>query len=333
MASPRLVLPRRLAVRLDELRDDEAAREQFRKHIADIRRADALKRRQLLHKPAAAAPAAPRANASHGAAAAPAATTEPPSLDLLAAPPPAPSHDDDAAPPPREASQSAEGGRRAPAARAHSPRSPRGRSAPVSPRPRREVAPPPPPHLPGVQLLLERARGDRTRDPAELRSGPATSTVRAREKRLELAGDFHFGGASAVERLTHLASRLEREEGPQAVAAVNGNWTQRGASLGEPYAKSRPGHFVFSRVERSAIADAAMLHNHRLPFIMAAARESESSQHGPRPRRLLRKLRDKPTRRPRVPTSYGRNEIDDVEMQTARLLLSTGLTIYRTSRW
>eukprot|EP00966_Prymnesium_polylepis_P204940 4748001-Prymnesium_polylepis.1 len=83
-----------------------------------------------------------------------------------------------------------------------------------------DPAPEPPADMPVVEEALERARGDRNRDPAELQSGPAVSVVRRRDKRVELAGNLYHGNGSALDRLGELAGTLEPEEGPEEHDAV-----------------------------------------------------------------------------------------------------------------
>ena len=228
-----------------------------------------------------------------------------------------------------------------------------------SSRRHRDIAPPPPPDMPVVRDLLERVRGDRSRDPAELQ-GPSSSVVRLRHKRVELAGDFTYPRGTASERLTEAATRCEPLEAP--VLREN-----RLVSLppkpGARASKWKAGDFVQTRVAYSLISDTALLQNHRVPFMDFAKREQIPLRHRDyaceitprRHRRVVRRLLA--TRHDdlgRIPTSFGSDELDPAEvqvcgartssatrpashhrhhalMQTARLLLSTGLSIHRCS--
>ncbi|KAL3913452.1 MAG: hypothetical protein SGPRY_007973 [Prymnesium sp.] len=117
-----------------------------------------------------------------------------------------------------------------------------------------------------VKELVERVRGDFAKDPFELRSGPAVSTVRGRDKRRELSGNFRFGNMSETDRLTNVATNLARVEGPQRNSNIGSTITQLPTV---DSSKWRNGNFQHPRIQHSVMSDTALMHDPRLPFISA----------------------------------------------------------------
>ena len=304
-------LPASLEARLATLREDKHARYELEQRVAlyEIEKHEANQARAL-HRPRRQrhGGAARRALERRHAPAAPALTPSPEAT-------PSPADDADSSPPQA------------------SPRLP-----PMTERPR-----PPPPlpsaaSMPWAADVVERARGDRTRDPVELQQGSG-SFVRRREKGLELGGNFRFASHSDNERQASLV-----EKGGSSRQTVEGPVQSRGEGFHSPRPGANPalwkgGNFVHTKIPSAVTADAALLHGHRLPFIDASVREQLALRHRdrsaelgarpPKPSRLSPRRTSPPPRAPRAEISYGEMEIDELEMATARLMLSTNLSIYR----
>lgn len=321
LTSPRLKLPSQLARRIDELREDEGAREQLQRRVQMGQRA-LRKRSKPTSQVSARAQLMQKLELEHvpeWGAGGKASASAPARSSAVAG-----GHRASGEAPPAAAPASSTSGatglpsaqRAKPQGHEHAKTVRRRKDAGA----RREVAPPPPPSMPAVQEMFERARGDRARDPAEMQ-GPSSAVVRPRHKRLELAGDFTFYNGSASDRLADVAARCEPLEAPV-------HHETRPATLppkpGPEASKWKGGDFVQTRAEHSTISDTALLQNHRLPFLDFSEREQialrqrdAASEIAPRrPRRLMRKLLStRASMLEFIPTSFGDDELDNVEMQ------------------
>ena len=231
------------------------------------------------------------------------------------------------------------------------------------------IEPMPPPPLPDnvspqVAALIERARGDRMRDPLETGS----VLIRKRCKALELDGSFRCGmGSTEVDRLVPALGCSS--DG----AASSGGCTPRQVGLEAAAKWLGPDFTLTSRIPSTALADASVLTSHRTPFVDAAKREQStyrqrdrSAEVSPRLERLPPALAaplsiveieqqqsealakrggtgatttagsaTAPARSPRAAHAEALHamhrvrEIGDVEMSAARALISTRLSIHR----
>ena len=202
--------------------------------------------------------------------------------------------------------------------------------------------------------VIEKARNWRALDPLE-KTTDQGALVRRREKARELGGNWRTGlNGTASERLASVAAKLDAD----ADGGGGGETSARGggASVGSPPGKRAEkaqwlcGDFDTKTKKADPIlTDAALLASHRQPYVDAATREkqvyrqrdkgkemsaprSEMPRPGPDPWKAIRG----PPVSARRAAAMARDEppprmVDDLEMQTARMLLSTGLTIYRKS--
>lgn len=268
-------LPPRLLERMNELREDEGARGDLERRVESGRRAT-RRRAEMAHSSAKASKRQQLMQQLFTAHAPP-------------APPPPPRHDagthDD--PPGSPQRRPPVAGRRSIQRRGSIEYASmigldeHGIARPDVEQAERETPAPPPP-LPPKQAMpwahdaVERARGDRTRDPLEC-GDSAQSVVRRREKGLELGGVFRYAVQSDTQRLAALAETIEPldQPAPNLGAALAGlPVTRPGAAA----ALWKGGDFLNTRPSASPIADAVMLHGHR-----CAARPSPFSLSSHRP--------------------------------------------------
>lgn len=220
------------------------------------------------------------------------------------------------------------------------------------------LVPHPAPPLPESEWaadLVERARGDRARDPLELGN---SSSVRRREKAKELGGAFHYGlTGSEAERLSAATSRSAPSD---SASALDQDAARRWMST-EGAARRVGPELDFGRVDDSSASDGALFSDMRTPFVDAAKQEqrayrqrNRNAELSPRRQRLppvpipahehpkLRALAKlgaasspgaasslMPASVRRTPIFKHGRVMDDAEVTAARLLLSTRLTIYR----
>lgn len=193
--------------------------------------------------------------------------------------------------------------------------------------------------------VIERARLHRIRDPLEVSGGGEGALVRRREKGLELGGAFRTGlGGSEAERLASVAHECAPLEKP-----LN---APRHTAVGHlAAAQWVGGDFVQTKVAQSTVADTSLLAEHRAPYVDAHTRELATyrlrdrvAEVTPRSGLSARSYDESPRGhadpwrgiRPPIKAYHLMSEadacvgqIDEIEMQTARLLLSTGLSIHR----
>ena len=206
-----------------------------------------------------------------------------------------------------------------------------------------------------VTDVIERARAHRARDPLEV--GGGSTLVRRREKGLELRGAFRCGrGGSDSERLARVAASCAPLEAPlhaglgaaaASSAAASGSPMPLRSSIGGGAAGHLAaaqwvgGDFVQTRIAQSTFADTSLLSDHRAPYVDAARREKAAYRQRDRAAeslpiicqlpRIVSPREALPARSARghTPRDEARGQIDEFEMQSARMLISTGLSCLR----
>ena len=221
---------------------------------------------------------------------------------------------------------------------AHPPAAPRPRP---SPRPRPA---PPLPNTPWAAEVVARARGHYTTEPEEFAAGGrGRATVRARQKGLELFGQYHFGSQTQTERIAASVTAAGEPHEPYQPQELEP--CARIERPGVNAARWKGGNLDLGpHAQKSPFGDAALLQGFRSPFIDAAQREaaalrqrSRDREMAPKPVLSARAARAKPLLSPRRPLkAAGRptvlpslddpvDGLDEHEMVTARLMLAGGL--------
>jgi hypothetical protein len=311
--------PPALAERINALREDEHLREQLQHRVSDLKAAKSasaaatistLTPRQQLVQQLAQKNASVLGMAAVGAPAPAPSAAASPRIPKAGRRKPR-------SPPP---SNAAAGGSSTSASASHT----------VPPLPLAERPPPLPEKSEWAAGLIESARGHRVRDPLEAGSSGA-SLVRRREKGLELGGAFRTGvGDTEVERLEQAASSCAPLD---VYSGGSPSVTPRRSSS----ARWISGDFLHTRVEHSRMADTTLLANHRAPFLEASKRAQLALRQRDRSAELSARVRPiLPARAIRLPRAAAAvaedgmsSSLDQVEMATARMLLSTSLSLYR----
>lgn len=186
--------------------------------------------------------------------------------------------------------------------------------------------------------VVARARGHLTREPEDSQ-GDTLVVIRHRAKGLELAGTFRFGADTSSERLVAAAAGSGEREG--------GGMRLKRMPIGRPGADAAQwtgaSFELNSRPRPSAAADSALLQQHRTPFVDAPHCRALSLRQRDRSgeigalgsltardqKRLQREKNLQALLSPRnVTTEHAPSGLDTDEMRTARLLLSTQLSIH-----
>lgn len=200
--------------------------------------------------------------------------------------------------------------------------SPRARPPSINPAPPREGRD-------WVQNAVGRARGNIARDPDEFKFGPAA--VRHRRKEAELGGNLRFGRSTDRERLVGAAA---------AAQAPSPRWHDTSHARDNTRTALDFVPFAHSRTDENKWADQAMLQRHRAPFVEPRLTKEISLRHRDPSLEVGASAAIRRQQRHRMysylsPRALAAEPMPETapmameEMQTARLLLSTGLSIYR----
>ena len=289
-------LPKKLAERIDALRDDEELRENLERSVYDTNR-ERMNRRPPPPRAPPPANLTPRQKlqqrasgiggviAKAAAAPAPAAQQQEQEQEQQQEPEQQ-QQQQQSRRTPRESkptsSRTSKGARQASSPRgalwanSSPPASPgeRGATPVEAPMPPLELpyAPPPPPGLaPWAMDLIEKSRGHRARDPLEVGGSAEANLVRRRQKGLEIGGVFRMGmsGASQAERLTDFA-RAQADAGPLEGPP---DMQRPGGAARLESVSWLSGDFVTrARIADPLSRDSALLSSHRAPYVDPAKR-------------------------------------------------------------